>query len=231
MFDSIFKNETSAGLIALMALAALISGFIYSYINSFKIRASKGVFITMSIMPLLVSLGVSVMAMFLTDSSSANIARIATIGIALGLIRFRSVNGTAEEILLLLGTVISGFIFGLGYIAYGAIAMLLISLLFVLLSTAPIFKNKRFSKEKLLKITIPESLNYTDIFNETFNHYLKENEIVEVKTTGMGSMFKLSYRVVLKNPLEEKELIDEIRIKNGNLEITIMPYVDPSKSL
>ena len=83
----------------------------------------------------------------------------------------------------------------------------------------------------MLKITIPESLNYTEIFNDTFEKYLKQFDIVEVKTTAMGSMFKLSFRVVLKDASKEKELIDELRIKNGNLEISILPFVEPNKNL
>ena len=101
----------------------------------------------------------------------------------------------------------------------------------MLLSAVPLFKNRKFSTEKLLKVTIPETLNYSDVFDDVFRHYLKEHEMVGVKTTGMGSMFRLSYRVVLKNPLEEKELIDELRTRNGNLEISLLPYIEPDKGL
>ena len=85
--------------------------------------------------------------------------------------------------------------------------------------------------EKLLRITIPESIEYHDIFDDTFAHYLKSYESVGVKTTGMGSMFRLSFKIVMKDPAEEKALIDELRTKNGNLEIAITPYTDVQNQL
>jgi hypothetical protein len=81
----------------------------------------------------------------------------------------------------------------------------------------PVFTHKGFAEEKLLKVTIPETLEYADVFKTTFDHYLNKVEMVGVKTTGMGSMFRLSYRITMKNPAEEKEMIDELRTKNGNL--------------
>lgn len=138
---------------------------------------------------------------------------VATFAVALGLIRFRSVNGKADEMVVLLGSVISGLVFGLGYASYSVIFSIPFILLFVLLAMVPLFKNKRFARERLLKITVPESLDYSDMFKTTFEHYLKTYEEVEVKTTGMGSMFKISYKVLLKNDKEEKELIDELELK------------------
>ena len=83
----------------------------------------------------------------------------------------------------------------------------------------------------MLKITIPESLDYSEIFDATFAHYASESELVGVKTTNMGSMFRLSYRIVLKDAKEEKEMIDELRTKNGNLEISMLPYVEEKGTL
>ncbi len=230
MFDSVFQNGTTIAMVFLMVGVALVTGILYAYICSLKLRATKGVFITAAIMPTIVSIAICLLGYFLS-SSSTSVARIATLAVALGLIRFRSSNGRAEEMLVLLGSVISGLVLGLGFLAYGVIITLLVAGIYVLLSILPIFKNKAFEREKVLKITIPETLNYTDVFNDIFDHYLKSYELVQVKTTGMGSMFRLSFRVVLKNPKEEKELIDEIRIRNGNLEISMLPYVEPTKTL
>ena len=230
MFSSVFLEETSVSMIFLMLGLALVSGVVYSYIVSFKLRSSKGVFITAAVMPMIVSLAICLLGAFLSSTTST-VSRIATLAVALGLIRFRSTNGSAEEMLILLGSVVSGLVFGLGYLAFGAIGMVAIALIYILLSQLPLFNNKRFAAEKMLKITIPESLNYTEVFNDTFDQYLKQHEIVEVKTTGMGSMFKLSFRVVMKDPAKEKEFIDDLRIKNGNLEISILPFVEPNKNL
>ena len=230
MFDSVFQDGTTILMVFVMAAVALATGVIYSFIVSRKLRASKGVFITSSIMPMIVSVAICLLGAFLSTTTTT-VSRIATLAVALGLIRFRSVNGTAEEVIVLLGSVISGLIFGLGYLTYAVIATLVVAIMYVVLSSFAIFKNKKFSGEKLLKITIPESLDYSDVFESAFSEYLKENELVEVKTTGMGSMFKLSYRVVLKDQKQEKTFIDELRIRNGNLEISMLPYVEPNKSL
>ena len=157
--------------------------------------------------------------------------RIATIAVALGLIRFRSANGKAEELLILFVGIAVGLIAGLGYVVFSAIFALIVALIYLLLSNLRIFDNKRFNDEKMLKITIPESLEYNDVFNDIFSQYLKSNELMEVKTTAMGSLFRLSYRIELKNNKEEKEFIDQLRIKNGNLEIAIVPFVGQDKSL
>ena len=133
--------------------------------------------------------------------------------------------------LLLFAGIATGLICGLGYVVFALIFALVVALLYLLLTSIKLFSNKRFAGEKLLKITIPETLEYNDVFNDAFSHYLKNNELIEVKTTAMGSLFRLSYRIEMKNPKEEKEFIDELRVKNGNLEISILPYVGEEKSL
>ena len=165
------------------------------------------------------------------DQATTGVVRIATIAVALGLIRFRSQNAKAEELLLLFSGVAIGLISGLGYVVFALIFALVIAGLYILLTSTKLFSNKRFNGEKLLKITIPETLEYNDVFLDTFNHYLKNNELVEIKTTAMGSLFRLSYRVEFKDIKQEKEFIDELRVKNGNLEISVLPYVGEEKSL
>ena len=218
-------------MMALMAGLALVSGVLYAWIVSIKLRSSKGVFLTMALMPLIVGAGVALVSKFLGDSTTGNVARLATLALALGLLRFRSNTGRAEELLLLLGSIVSGYVFGIGYAAYACIFTLAVAGIYVALSYLPIFRNKQFAKEKLLKITIPETLNYSDVFNDTFHQYLKSYEQVGVKTTGMGSMFRLDYRVVLKDSQQEKALIDDLRTRNGNLEISLLPYVEKSSEL
>ena len=230
MFNSIFQDEISVAMVFLMAGVALVSGIIYSYVISRKLRTSNGVLITAAVMPMIVSIAICLLGAFLSSTTST-VSRIATLAVALGLIRFRSAHGTAEEMIVLLGSVISGLVFGLGYVAYGVITMIAIAAIYIVLTTFPVFRNKKFESEKMLKITIPESLDYSDVFNEIFDKYLKESEIVGVKTTGMGSMFKLSYRIILKDAKQEKELIDELRTRNGNLEISVIPYVETNKTL
>ena len=133
--------------------------------------------------------------------------------------------------LVLFGGVAFGLIAGLGYIVIAAIIALVLAGLYVLLSMVKIFKFKTVGNEKLLKITIPEDLDYNEAFDAILKTYLKSYELVEIKTTGMGSLFRLSYKVELLVKDSEKQLIDEIRIKNSNLEISLLPYVESNKSL
>ena len=87
------------------------------------------------------------------------------------------------------------------------------------------------AEDRLLRITVPETLEYGGAFDDTFGHYLKNAENVGVKTVGMGSMFRLSYKIRLKDPGEEKAFIDELRERNGNLEISVLPYTEQANQL
>ena len=218
-------------LVALMVTGiAFVISLLFTYLISFRMRGTKSFFVTSAIMPMIVAATISMVSIFL-DNAASGAVRIATIAVALGLIRFRSTNGRAEELLLLFAGIATGLICGLGYVVFALIFAVVVALIFLLLSSVNLFNNKKFNNEKLLKITIPESLEYSEVFSDTFSSYLKSNELVEVKTTGMGSLFRLSYRIELNNIKEEKQFIDELRTKNGNLEISILPYVCDNKSL
>ena len=214
----------------LLIAITLVISFIFTIVISIKMRGTKGFFITSILMPVVVASVISTVALFL-DNTTSGAVRIATIAVALGLIRFRSVNAKAEELLVLFIGIAIGLICGLGYVALGAIFAALVTLIYILLKSVNLFDKKRFSDKKLLKITIPENLEYSDMFNDIFENYLKENELIEVKTTAMGSLFRLSYEIVLKDNKKEKEFIDELRVKNGNLEISILPYMGEEHSL
>ena len=214
----------------LLIAITLVISFIFTFVISIKMRGTKGFFITSILMPVVVASVISTVALFL-DNTTSGAVRIATIAVALGLIRFRSVNAKAEELLVLFIGIAIGLICGLGYVGLGAIFTALVTLIYILLKSVNLFDKKRFSDKKLLKITIPENLEYSDMFNDIFENYLKENELIEVKTTAMGSLFRLSYEIVLKDNKKEKEFIDELRVKNGNLEISILPYMGEEHSL
>lgn len=231
--DSLFNYLTNLDktIICLILIGCtFLIGLVYTLIVSIKLRSTKSFFITSILTPMIVTAVISMVSLFL-DNSVTGAVRIATIAVALGLIRFRSANGRAEELLLLFGGVAFGLISGLGYVSIAAIIALAISVLFVALSMVNIFKFKRVSEEKLLKITIPEDLDYNEAFDSILKTYLKNYELVEIKTTGMGSLFRLSYKVELLVKDSEKKLIDEIRVKNSNLEISLLPYVESNKSL
>lgn len=214
----------------IIIVAAFVMGFVYTLIASIKLRATKSFFVTSILIPMIVASVISVVSLFLQETAS-DAVRIATIAVALGLIRFKSASGRAEELLLLFGGVAIGLISGLGYVVIALLVALSLSGLYVLLNTVNLFSFKRIGEEKLLKITIPEDLNYNEAFDGILNTYLKSYELVEIKTTGMGSLFRLSYKVELLSKDNEKVLIDELRVKNSNLEIALLPYVESNKSL
>ena len=216
MFDTIYTSAITAGQFFTMAAAALVSGLIYSWLMSFRIRSTKRFFLVTTLLPLVVAAVISCVS----GSIGAGVA----IGGAFGLIRFRSAPGSADEIAAVLIAMGSGIAFGMGYVAYGVIILLGLAALYFVIAALPIFEHRGLSAEKLLKVTIPEALEYNGAFDEIFDRYLRSVESVGVKTTGMGSMFRLSYRITMKNPGEEKALIDALRTKNGNLEISILPY-------
>ena len=230
--DSLFNLlSLDKTVICLLIIAAtFIIGLVYTLIISIKFRSSKSFFITSILMPMIVASVISMVSLFL-DSTTSGAVRIATIAVALGLIRFKSASGRAEELLTLFGGVAFGLIAGLGYVVIALILALSLAGLYVLLSSVNIFKFKRIGEEKLLKITIPEDLDYNEAFDAILKTYLKSYELVEIKTTGMGSLFRLSYKVELLVKDSEKALIDELRIKNSNLEISLLPYVESNKSL
>ena len=227
---SLLSNLDKTIISLLLIIISFAISALFTFLVSLKMRATKGFFITSMIMPMIVAAVISMVSIFLDDAASGAV-RIATIAVALGLIRFRSVNAKAEELLILFAGIAIGLICGLGYAVIALIFAATVAIIYLVITSINVFNNKRFSTEKMLRITIPESLEYSDVFDETFARYLKNNELMEVKTTAMGSLFRLSYRIELKNIKEEKEFIDELRTKNGNLEIAIVPFVGEDKSL
>ena len=224
MFDSIYSSTgVTTAEFFIMAAVAVVTGFIYSWIMSYKIRSTKRFFIVIALIPFIVSAVIT----FVNGNIGAGVA----IGGAFALIRFRSAQGSADEIAAILIAMGSGIAFGMGYIAYGVIILIVLAVIYLLLSMLPIFEHKNMAADQLLRITIPESLEYNGTFDDIFAHYLKKIENAGVKTTGMGSMFRLSYKVRLKNPADEKAFLDELRTKNGNLEVALLPYTETQNQL
>lgn len=223
MFDSIYSSAVTPSEFFLMAAVALTTGLLFSWVMSFRIRSTKRFFLVTTLLPLVVATVIT----FVSGNIGAGVA----IGGAFGLIRFRSAQGSADELAAILIAMGAGIAFGMGYLGYGLVILAGLSLLYFLISNLNIFEHAEMAKDQLLRITIPESLEYNGVFDDTFSHYLEKIENAGVKTTGMGSMFRLSYKIRMKDPKEEKAFIDELRTKNGNLEISILPYTENSIQL
>lgn len=225
MFSSIFQNtEISTELqFLIMAGVSLVCGLIYAYILSFRVKSTKRFFIVNAILPTIVGIILALV--------NGNLGISIAIGGAFALIRFRSAPGSADEIASIFITMASGVAFGMGYLLYGALILILLAIIYDLLTMSKLFDHKDINKERLLRITIPESLDYNDVFKKTFDEYLLEAEGTEVKTTGMGSLFRLSFKIKMKNDSDEKKMIDELRTLNGNLEIQLLPYEEKNNIL
>ena len=223
MFESIYSTAVTPSMFFLMAASALLTGFLYSWIMSFRVRSTKRFFIVNALIPFIVGAVIT----FVNGNIGAGVA----IGGAFSLIRFRSAQGSADEIAAILAAMGSGIAFGMGYIAYGIIILLGLGVLFIVFSRANIFEHRNREEDKLLSVTIPETLEYSGAFDDLFERYLTKAENTGVKTTAMGSMFRLSYRIRMKDSAKEKEFIDELRTRNGNLEISVLPYVEQPNQL
>jgi uncharacterized membrane protein YhiD involved in acid resistance len=204
-------NDLSSFLLSM--LFALIAGLIIAFGYTVKNRYTKSFVLTLALLPAIVC----VVIMIVNGNIGAGIAVMG----AFSLVRFRSVPGSAKEIVMLFLAMGAGLIAGMGYIAFAFLFGIIMCLAFIIYNRLDMGCKKNAEKYKTMQITIPEDLDYTGVFDEIFKEYTKSYEIVKVKTTNMGSMFRLTYNISLKDPAKEHELIDRIRERNGNLEISI----------
>lgn len=184
-------------------------------------RYSKSLAITLIVLPVLVQ----TVIMMVNGSVGAGLAVMG----AFSLVRFRSAPGSAKDISFIFYAMCIGLATGMGYIAFAALLAVIVGAALAILSFIPAFNSDR--KRKLLRITIPEDMNYTDAFTDIFDEYLTSNELVSVKTTAMGTLFDLRYEIVEKDASREKELIDKLRTRNGNLTISIGLVPDTAETL
>lgn len=216
-FESIFNSSSiTVGTYFAMIGTALATGLLYSLLLSLVMHSSKKYFIANAIMPAIIAIIIA----FVNGNIGAGLA----IAGAFGFIRFRSAQGSADEIGMMFVTCAAGFAFGMGYLAYGAIFTLIIALAYIALTFLPVWNLSHKGEEKMLTITIPEDLNYDEVLTPALKHYARTYSLLKVKTTNMGSLYKLSYLIKLKNYKEEKEFIDNLRELNGNLEVMMQSY-------
>lgn len=212
MFDSIFPNNavTPAGFFLALA-AALGAGIVFALLTCFRSGTSKSFFLAVSLLPMTVAMVIALV--------NGNLGIGVAIAGAFGLVRFRSAQGSAREIAVIFIGMAAGLSFGIGYLAYGALFLLFSGILLLVGERLPIPDRPQKSSEKIIRVTIPETLDYTSVFDDVFQTYTKRYDLEQVKSANMGSMFRLTYRVILRDLTEEKKMIDELRTRNGNLEI------------
>lgn len=149
----------------------------------------------------------------------SNVARAFSMAGAFALVRFRSAPGNAKDISVVFFAMAAGLACGLGYVTFAAVFVILLVLVLMLLTITGFAETDRGVKQ--LKVVIPENLNYTNVFDEVFEEYLSKAELKKVKTTNMGTMFELTYNVMVKKGADEKEFIDALRVRNGNLNVML----------
>ena len=213
LFDLETANIISVSDFMICIVCSLIIGFIIAAMYMYKSTYSKSFIVTLAILPSVVC----VVIMMVNGNVGASVA----VAGAFSLVRFRSVPGTAKEIGVLFMAMGAGLITGMGYIAYAFIFVIVLGLVNMLYAQIDFGENKQNARNKTIRITIPEDLDYTEVFDSILEKYTTESELIKVKTTNMGSLFRLTYNIKLMDVNEEKNMIDELRCRNGNLEITV----------
>ena len=213
VFDSPSSTVISPVNFLLCVACALALGLMLALCYTYRTRYTKSFIVTLALLPAVVC----VVIMMVNGNVGAGVA----VAGAFSLVRFRSVPGTAREITMLFLAMGAGLICGMGYLAFAGIFTLLLGLLSLIYAHLDLGAKKQSALYKTLTITIPEDLNYTDVFDDLFAEYTHSWELIRVKTTNMGSMFRLTYDIKLKDPAREKELLDQLRCRNGNLEISL----------
>ncbi len=213
LFDSELTTTISVTDFLLCLFFALILGVFMAGVYMYRTRYTKSFVVTLALLPAVVCVVIMLV--------NGNVGTGVAVAGAFSLVRFRSVPGTAKEICTLFLAMGTGLICGMGYLGFAVIFTLVMCVFFALYNRLDFGSKKNEAIYKTITVVIPEDLDYTGVFDDIFSRYTTKCDLIRVKTTNMGSLFKLTYNICLKNINEEKEMIDEIRCRNGNLEITV----------
>ncbi len=223
LFDTDLTTVISVTDFLLCLSVSLVIGVLMAFAYMYRTRYTKSFVVTLALLPAVVC----VVIMMVNGNVGAGVA----VAGAFSLVRFRSVPGTAKEICTLFLAMGAGLITGMGYLGYAILFTVLMCVMFVLYNRLDFGTKKNSKKFKTFTITIPEDLDYSGVFDDIFSEFTVNHDLVCVKSTNMGSMFKLTYNVILRDITREKEMIDKIRCRNGNLEITVSNQVTVSSEL
>ena len=209
-------TETTTGLtleeIIFCTLTSIILGFLISFVYIIcNKKYSKNYIITLVILPILVQ----AVIMMVNGNLGTGVAIMG----AFNLVRFRSIPGSSKEIGVIFLTMAVGLATGMGYITFALLIAVTVSFILVLLTKLNYGGSKEIHKS--IKILLPENIDFTHLFEDLLSQYTSSYQLDKIRTTNMGSMFELTYDVILKKDKNEKELIDEIRCRNGNLTVSL----------
>jgi len=221
MLDNLFRGLFDSDLTTIISVTdfllcmgfSLIIGLVMAFAYMYRTRYTKSFVVTLAMLPAVVCVVIMLV--------NGNVGTGVAVAGAFSLVRFRSVPGTAKEICTLFLAMGAGLIAGMGYLGFAVLFTVVMCAVFVLYNRLDFGAKKNSDAYKTFAITIPEDLDYSGIFDDIFAEYTVSHDLARVKSTNMGSMFKLTYNVTLRDVTREKEMIDKIRCRNGNLEITV----------
>lgn len=212
IFASILTTEgVSAGTFFTCTAVSLLLGVLVAVLFGLRQRSSRGFWLTVCTLPAIVQMVIMMV--------NGNIGAGVAVAGAFALVRFRSIPGTAEQIMEIFLAMAVGLATGMGYVVFAAVFALIVSLFYLLLERSGLGAAQE--RERILRINIPESLDYEGVFEDIFAQYTTSCRIEEVKTTAMGTLYRLTCRVVLRQDVSTREFLDAIRTRNGNLEVSL----------
>ncbi|MBR5408444.1 DUF4956 domain-containing protein [Candidatus Saccharibacteria bacterium] len=211
MFNSILGSELTPAHFFICIGVALVLGLVVALVHQKTSRSTSNFITTLAILPMLVA-----MAIMLVNGNLG--AGVATVGI-FSLVRFRSIPGNSRSILSVFFAMAIGLAAGTGYVVFAALFTIVVATVIIFLKFIKFGESS--TNEKKLIILVPEDLDYTEVFDDVFKGYTNTHILEKSKTTNMGSLFELTYRINLKRNVNEKEFIDKIRVKNGNLKVSL----------
>ncbi len=219
IFSSILTDEFTISTYLICVAAALLCGVITAAVCAFRSCSSKSLILSLILLPPIVTTVITMV--------NGNIGTGVAVMGAFSLVRFRSVAGKARDIAAIFLAMTAGLACATGYIYLAAIFTLIICAVIFISS----FMHFGDDKTMDLNITVPESINFYGAFDDIFKAYTKKYKLVKTKTTNMGSLYKLSYKIDIKDISKIQEFIDKLRTRNGNLEISICESLEGSEAL
>ena len=217
MLDSLFSTTSTATTIDIVPflvsiLAALVLGLALALIYCYRARHTKSFVMTLALLPAIVCVVIAMV--------NGNVGAGVAVAGAFSLVRFRSAPGSARDISFIFLAMCVGLVCGMGYILYAVLVTLIIGAASVLFQTVGL-GGHGMGSDRSLRVTVPEDLDFTSLFDDIFDRYTTYCELTNVKTTNMGSLYRLTYNIGLAHQGTEKQMIDEIRCRNGNLEVML----------
>ena len=210
VLESIISSQLTLSAFLICTFTSIVLGVGIALVGMYRSRSSQSYAVALAILPVVVQLVI----MLVNGNVGAGVA----VAGAFSLVRFRSVPGTAREIGVLFMAMAVGLATGMGYVGLAVISFVIISAVIMALTALNFGKGK--AEERTLKITIPENLDYEGLFDDVFAEYTRSNSLVKVKTSNMGTLYELEYRIVLNGDNVPKDFLDALRCRNGNLNIT-----------